>query len=65
MQGFVVKYIATGDQLVDIFTNSLSTTRFGFLRSKIMVSVDPMVLRGDVKGSNSECTRFKTEEEDE
>ena len=54
-----VKYIATGDQLADIFTKSLSTTRFGFLRSKIMVSIDPTVLRGDVKGSNLECTRFK------
>ena len=60
-----VKYIATRDQLADIFTKSLSTARFGFLRSKIMVSIDPMVLRGDVKGINSECTRFKTEEEDE
>ena len=60
-----VKYIASGDQLADNFTKSLSTARFGFLRSKIMVSIDPMVLRGDVKGSNSECTRFKTDEEDE
>ena len=51
-----VKYIATGDQLADIFTKSLSTARFGFLQSKIMVSIDPMVLRGDVKGINSECT---------
>ena len=60
-----VKYIAIGDQLADIFTKSLSTSQFVFLRSKIMVSIDPMVLRGDVKGSNSECTRFKTDEEDE
>ena len=51
-----VKYIATRDQLADIFTKSLSIARFGFLRSKIMVSIDPMVLRGDVKGINSECT---------
>ena len=46
-----VKYIATGDQLVDIFTMSLSTSRFVFLKSKIMVSVNPMVLRGDDGGS--------------
>ena len=60
-----VKYIATGDQLANIFTKSLSTARFGFLLSKIMVPIDPMVLRGDVKESNLECTRFKTKEEDE
>ena len=44
-----VKYIATGDQLADIFTKSLSTSQFVYLRSKIMVSVAPMVLRGDVR----------------
>ena len=47
-----VKYIATGDQLVDVFTKSVSTSHFLFLRSKIMVSIDPMVLRRDVKESN-------------
>ena len=41
-----VKYIAIGDQLVDIFTKSLPTARFCFLKSKIMVSIAPMVLRG-------------------
>ena len=51
-----VKYIATRDQLANIFTKSLSKAQFGFLRSKIMVSIDPMVLRADVKGINSECT---------
>ena len=45
------KYISTGDQLADIFTKSLSTSRFIFLKSNIMVSLDPMVLRGDVKVS--------------
>ena len=40
-----VKYIATRDQLADIFTKSLSTSQFVYLKSKIMVSVDPMVLR--------------------
>ena len=42
-----MKYISTGDQLANIFTKSLSTSRFHFLHSKIMVSVEPMVLRGD------------------
>ena len=41
-----VCYIATGDQLVDIFTKSLSSSRFQFLRSKTMVSLNPLVLRG-------------------
>nr|XP_023891192.1 uncharacterized protein LOC112003238 [Quercus suber] len=50
-----VKYIATGDKLADIFTKSLSTSQFAYLRSKIMVSVDPMVLRGDVR--DTEQTR--------
>ena len=49
-----VKYIVTTDQLADVFTKSLSTSRFLFLQSKIMVSLDPMVLRGDVKASG-EC----------
>jgi len=63
-----VKYIATGDQLADVFTKSLSTSRFLFLQSKIMVSLDPMVLRGDVKASG-ECQtqkqKLKIEEEEE
>ena len=32
-----LKYIPTIDQLVDIFTKSLSTHRFSFLASKLMV----------------------------
>ena len=46
-----VKYIATGDQLADVFTKSLPSSRFAFLRSKIMVSIDPMVLMEGVKVS--------------
>lgn len=46
-----VEYIATSDQLADVFAKSLSTSRFLFLRSKIMVLVDPMVLREDDKVS--------------
>ena len=63
-----VKYIAIGDQLADVFTKSLSTSRFLFLQSKIMVSLDPMVLRGDVKASG-ECQtqkhKLKIKEEEE
>ena len=60
-----MKYISTGDQLVDIFTKSLSTSCFVFLRSKIMVSVNPMVLRGDVKVSTkSQRKNLKIEEKE-
>lgn len=61
-----VKYIAIGDQLANIFTKSLPTACFCFLKSKIMVSIAPMILMRDVKGSNSsEGQAQKTEEEDE
>ena len=60
-----VKYISTSDKLADVFTKSLSTSRFIFLRSKIMVSLDPMVLRGDAKAStnNQQQQNLKIEEE--
>ena len=62
-----VKYISTSDQLADVFTKSLSTSRFIFLRSKIMVSLDPMVLRGDVKAStnNQRKQTLKIKEEED
>ena len=66
-----VKYIATGDQLVDIFTRSLSTSQFIYLRSKIMVFIDP-VLRGDVRDNvqmakieHKESLKSENKEEDE
>ena len=42
-----VHYMATGDQLADIFTKSLPSSRFLWFRDKTMVSLDPLVLRGD------------------
>ena len=54
-----VHYIATGDQLVDIFTKNLSSSHFQFLRSKTMMSLDLLVLRGDVSGTSE-----STNEED-
>ena len=61
-----VKYIATSDQLADVFTKSLPSSRFVFLRSKIMVSIDPMVLRGDVKVSTeTQKHKLRIEEEEE
>ena len=51
-----IKYIATGDQLANVFPKSLSTSRFGFLSSKM----------GDVKVSHDTQTEHtvKIEEED-
>ena len=42
-----IYYVATGDQLADIVPKSLPSSRFLWLRSKPMVSLDPLVLRGD------------------
>ena len=41
-----VKYITTGNQLADVFTKSVSTSHFLFLRSKIMVSINPYGFEG-------------------
>ena len=41
-----VKYITTSDQLADVFTKSVSTSHFLFLRSKIMVSINPYGFEG-------------------
>ena len=45
-----VKYIAIDDQLAEVFTKSLPTARFVFLRSKIKLPIAPMTLRGDERG---------------
>ena len=57
-----VQYISTGDQLADIFTKSLPTSHFTFLRSNILVSLDPLILRGDVKDRNQRSS-MKIDEE--
>ena len=41
-----VKYITTSDQLADVFTKSMSTSHLLFLRSKIMVSINPYGFEG-------------------
>ena len=42
-----VKYISTGDQLANIFTKSLPTSRFQILCSRILFTMVPKALRGD------------------
>jgi hypothetical protein len=38
-----VKFISTGDQIADIFTKGLSSSRFAYLWSKLMVVVVPPI----------------------
>jgi len=45
----VANCISTEDQCADIFTKGLTSSRFLFLRDKLMVTAPPMRLRGTVK----------------
>uniref|UniRef100_A0A2N9ISJ0 Integrase catalytic domain-containing protein n=1 Tax=Fagus sylvatica TaxID=28930 RepID=A0A2N9ISJ0_FAGSY len=42
-----VKFVSTNDQLADIFTKGLPSSRFRDLQSKLLVPVDTIRLRGD------------------
>jgi hypothetical protein len=44
-----LKFISTHDQIADVFTKGLSSARFLFLKSKLLVLASPISLRGDVK----------------
>jgi hypothetical protein len=48
-----VSFISIVDQIVDIFTKGLSSTRFLFSKSKLKVISFPFSLRGHVKVSNA------------
>jgi hypothetical protein len=45
-QDIILKFISTHDQIANIFTKGLSSTRFLQLRSKLMVVSTPISLRG-------------------
>jgi hypothetical protein len=45
----LTKFISIVDQLADIFTKGLSSTRSALLQSKLMVLPSPLKLMGDVK----------------
>jgi hypothetical protein len=44
----LLKFISNADQIADIFTKGLSSARFLFLKSKLMVLSSPINLRGNV-----------------
>ncbi|CAL5412382.1 unnamed protein product [Camellia sinensis] len=48
-----LKHVPTSHQLADIFTKPLSTARFSFLTSKLMVAASPINLRGPDKEKTS------------
>ena len=52
-QSLSVCYIPFEDQLADIITKALPTTRFLNLRAKLTVLPSPISLRGDDKQPNS------------
>ncbi|CAL8083411.1 unnamed protein product [Prunus armeniaca] len=47
----MVNYICSQDQIADLFTKGLSSLRFKFLVSKLLVASPPVSLRGDVRPS--------------
>jgi hypothetical protein len=44
-----IKFISSKDQLADIFTKPLSSSRFGVLRSKLNVLLIPLRLKGRIR----------------
>lgn len=50
----VIRYIATQDQVADIFIKGLSRQRFAGLRFKLMVRDSPISLRGCVRPSSNQ-----------
>jgi hypothetical protein len=49
----LLKFISAHDQLAYLFTKGLSSARFSFLRSKLMVVPPPISLRGVVREHSS------------
>ena len=48
-----IKFISTKDQLTNVFTKPLSSSRFGFLRDKLNVHSTTLSLMGHVRGISS------------
>lgn len=56
-----IKFISTHDQVANIFTKGLSSIRFLYLKSKLMVVSPPIILRGAVNISNGVLTNLATQ----
>jgi hypothetical protein len=54
------RYISTLDQIADIFTKGLTTSRFMFLRDKLRVCSPPNSLWGDVRAHDTTVPLFFT-----
>jgi hypothetical protein len=52
-----IKFISTHDQVADIFTKGLTSSRFLTLRSKLMVIPPPISLQGVLKDIKLSCDR--------
>uniref|UniRef100_A0A2N9EZA0 Apple domain-containing protein n=1 Tax=Fagus sylvatica TaxID=28930 RepID=A0A2N9EZA0_FAGSY len=52
----VVRFISSQDQLADLLTKPISSSRFAFLRTKLNVLPIPLGLRGSVKDKDHELT---------
>jgi hypothetical protein len=55
------KYISAHDQIADIFTKGLSSTKFQFLRDKLMVCSVPISLRGAVNDISATSSNTRAE----
>ena len=51
----IASYVSTADQCANIFTKGLTSTRFLFLRDKLMVTSPPISLRGPIKEANQQA----------
>jgi hypothetical protein len=64
----LIKFISTLDQVADIFTIGLPSTRFLALRSKLMVVTPPIILQGVVKSIKlmvqRQCARAHAQAQD-
>jgi hypothetical protein len=55
-----IKFISTHDQIADIFTKGLTSSRFTILGSKLVICSNPIRLKGGVKNIS---TALETEDQ--
>ena len=54
-----VKYVATDDQLADVFTKGQTSIRFRILRNKLLVCLLPISLQGGVRPGQSSTAHHR------